>query len=142
MTPSAAAPDIPDLQGLGLAPLIEAAGARSGAGDVRGARDLYAAWIEANPTSPLLFVVLFNRSTLDGALGEMQAAADSLRRAIELNPDFLPAYINLGGMLEKAESAEAAVALWSSAVPGSFSPPASICRLLFWRPCLRWRRPC
>lgn len=116
MTALAAAPDSPDLQGLGLGQLIEAAGARSAAGDVRGAHDLYARWIEANPTSPLLFVVLFNCSTLDSALGDMQAAADSLRRAIEINPDFLPAYINLGGMLEKAESAEAAVALWSSAV--------------------------
>lgn len=116
MTPSAAAPDSPDLQGLGLAQLIEAAAARNGAGDVRGARDLYAAWIEANASSPLVFVVLFNKSTLDSALGDMQAAADSLRRAIAVNPDFLPAYINLGGMLEKAESAEAAVALWSSAV--------------------------
>ena len=116
MSPLDTAPEVPDMKGLGLAQLIEAAGGRSGAGDIRGARDLYAAWIEANPTSPFLFVVLFNRSTLDGALGEMNMAADSLRRAIELNPDFLPAYINLGGMLEKSDSAEAAVALWNSAV--------------------------
>ena len=43
----------------------------------------------------------FNCAVLEADVGELAVAADLLKTAIEANPDLLPAYINLGNVLER-----------------------------------------
>ena len=71
--------------------------ALSGAGEAALARQLYKVWINFNREHPQLYVVYFNCSALDSQAGDQAAAIDSLNNAIAHNPDFMPAYINLGG---------------------------------------------
>ena len=100
---------------LPLTALIDTASTLTGQGQGEAARQLYRAWISANPDNPLLYVALFNSSALEGQAGDTAAAADALRRAIAINGDFLPAYINLGGILERSGAADKAVELWTAA---------------------------
>lgn len=95
-----------------LTAMIDAAATLSGAGQIDPARKLYQAWIKANGEHPLRYVAYFNVSGLHTQLGDTAAAADALSKAIELNGDFIPAYINLGGLLEKSGAADRAVELW------------------------------
>ena len=83
---------------LGLTSLIHAAGELTQAGQPKLAQQLYKIWISFNREHPQLFVAQFNASVLASELGEPTVAADLLRDAILKNADFLPAYINLGGL--------------------------------------------
>jgi predicted O-linked N-acetylglucosamine transferase (SPINDLY family) len=100
--------------GLGLVELVNIAGNLSAAGQPALARQLYKIWINFNPDHPQLFVALFNGSAFDTQVGDNAAAADALSRAIALNPDFLPAYINLGGVLERNGEVDRALEMWRS----------------------------
>ncbi|WP_245651060.1 O-linked N-acetylglucosamine transferase, SPINDLY family protein [Paramagnetospirillum marisnigri] len=77
---------------------------------------LYEAWVRHNPDNPLLYAVLFNFGVVQMDAGELGPARDSLERAIALNPDFYPAYVNLGRVHERLGSAAAAVTQWSAMV--------------------------
>src|SRR5882762_8313548 len=101
---------------LPIGELIDAATSLSGAGEAALARQLYKVWINFNREHPQLYVAYFNSSALDSQVGDQAAAIESLNNAIALNPDFMPAYINLGGLLERSGTADRAVELWSSAV--------------------------
>lgn len=94
--------------------LVEAASRLSAGGQPDPARQLYRVWIKSNPNHPLLYVVLFNCSALDSALGDMAAATEALKSAISVNADFMPAYINLGGILERAGGPDRAIELWQT----------------------------
>ena len=72
----------------------------------------YKVWIRFNPEHPQLCVAHFNRAVLQAALGDNAGAAASLEAAIALNADFLPAYVNLGGIQERAGLHELAIATW------------------------------
>lgn len=74
----------------------------------------YKVWIKFNPDHPQLCVALFNRSVLQAALGDNVAAAASLEQAIQINPEFMPAYVNLGGLQERAGLQELAIATWEA----------------------------
>jgi len=74
----------------------------------------YKVWIRFNPDHPQLCVAHFNRSVLQAALGDNAAAAASLEAAIALNADFLPAYVNLGGLQERAGLHELAIVTWET----------------------------
>ncbi|ATC24052.1 N-acetylglucosamine transferase [Caulobacter vibrioides] len=74
----------------------------------------YKIWIKFNPDHPQLCVALFNRSVLQAALGDSVAAAASLEQAIQINPEFMPAYVNLGGLQERAGLQELAIATWEA----------------------------
>lgn len=74
----------------------------------------YKVWIRFNPDHPQLCVALFNRSILQAALGDNAGAVASLERAIAINPDFLPVYVNLGGLQERAGLQEPAIATWEA----------------------------
>src|ERR1044071_5434179 len=91
--------------------LIDAAGALTASGQPALARQLYQAWIAKNPDHPQLFVALFNCSGLDGQAGDPAAALESLKKSIALNADFIPAYINLGGFLERSGAPDRAIEL-------------------------------
>ena len=101
---------------LAIGELIDAAASLSELGEATLARQLYKVWINFTREHPQLYVVNFNCSALDSQAGDQAAAIESLNNAIAQNPDFMPAYINLGGILERSGSADRAVELWRSAV--------------------------
>jgi predicted O-linked N-acetylglucosamine transferase (SPINDLY family) len=101
---------------LPIGELIDAANSLSEAGETTLARQLYKVWINFNREHPQLYVVYFNSSGLDSQAGDQAAAIESLNNAITQNPDFMPAYINLGGIWERSGAADRAVELWRSAV--------------------------
>lgn len=80
--------------------------------DSDSARQLYQLWIAANPDHPLQFVALFNNAVLQDQCGRSADAEASLRRALEINPDFSAARINLGGVLERRGAAGDALLEW------------------------------
>ncbi|OYX95637.1 MAG: hypothetical protein B7Y78_04790 [Caulobacter sp. 35-67-4] len=102
-------------QGLSLGDLINAAGRYTDAGQSAMAEQVYKIWIQFNPDHPQLFIALFNCATLQSGIGGTEAAMANLERAIALNPDFLPAYINLGGLQERAGALEVAITTWNAA---------------------------
>jgi predicted O-linked N-acetylglucosamine transferase (SPINDLY family) len=83
------------------------------AGQAEQARQLYHLWIGLNPGHPLLYAAHFNQAVTLSAAGRPDLARDSLERAVELNPDFYPAYINLGGVNEALGAADSAVEAWN-----------------------------
>ena len=103
-------------EGLGLPDLINGAASLAGAGRRDLAEQLYRTWIGFNPEHPQLFIALFNCSGLQGEASDLTAAIASLERAIALNPDFLPAYINLGATLERAGAVDRALDQWRAAL--------------------------
>jgi predicted O-linked N-acetylglucosamine transferase (SPINDLY family) len=82
----------------------------SGTGDK--ASRLYAGWIAGNPENPQLYIAHFNHACLLSERGEAQAAMQSLKDCLAINPDFLPASINLGGLLERAGAVPQAIEQW------------------------------
>jgi predicted O-linked N-acetylglucosamine transferase (SPINDLY family) len=100
---------------LPIGELVETAIGLASQGEPKLARDLYRGWLAANPDNPQRFVAHFNCSALDSELGETDAAAKELNAAITVNPDFVPAYINLGGILERAGNVNSALEHWNMA---------------------------
>lgn len=78
------------------------------------ARQLYRVWARINPDDPLAKVAYFNCAVLDSEAGDFAQAEDALRRAIAIDPDFMPAYINLGSALERLGRADQAVMQWKA----------------------------
>src|SRR5258706_1866248 len=101
---------------LPIGELIDAASGLCRTGETTLARQLYKVWINFNREHPQLYVVYFNCSAVDGEAGDPAAAIEALKTAIALNPDFMPAYINLGGLLERSGAADRRVELGKSAV--------------------------
>ncbi len=73
---------------------------------------LYQSWIEACPDSPMLHAVLFNLGTLHLEDRRYQDAIAAFERAIERNPGFAPAYINLGNSYERSGNTRMAAEVW------------------------------
>ena len=85
-------------------------------GQANSVETLYAAWIQHNQDNPLLYAVLFNYSVTLSDSGKLDMARECLDRAIALNADFMPAYINLGRIYERQGNVGAAVVQWSAAL--------------------------
>jgi predicted O-linked N-acetylglucosamine transferase (SPINDLY family) len=100
---------------LPIGELIAAAAAIAATGQVGQARELYDIWIKANGDDPKMQVVLFNNSALAVEQGDDVSAERDLREALARDPNFLPAYINLGSVLERAGSIDGAIAQWREA---------------------------
>src|ERR1700733_8852964 len=79
-------------------------------------RALYTAWIDHHPNEPLLFAALFNYSVVLTDAGELTRARECLERVLSLNPDFMPALINLGRIHERLGVTGLAVRFWTSVV--------------------------
>jgi predicted O-linked N-acetylglucosamine transferase (SPINDLY family) len=101
---------------LPIAGLIDQANLLESGGRSDLAEQAYKTWIALNPNHPHLFVALFNCAALQANIGALDGAQASLGKALEINPDFWPAYINLGNVFEKAGALDRAVALWNTLV--------------------------
>ncbi|MDG2523497.1 N-acetylglucosamine transferase [Caulobacter segnis] len=101
---------------MSIAEVIGHAGALTSAGSVPMAEQLYRIWIAFNPDDPHAYVAYFNNSVLQQQIGDVPGAAVSLRKSIEINPDFLPGYINLGSVLERQGAVNEAVTFWQAAI--------------------------
>ncbi len=72
---------------------------------------LYRSWL-AHTTSPAAYAVLFNLAVCLSNAKDDTAAEAAYRCALELNPDFIEAWLNLGTLLERRGQFEDALALW------------------------------
>jgi predicted O-linked N-acetylglucosamine transferase (SPINDLY family) len=107
--------------GLALRELIEAAGVLNAAGRTDCSRELYKVWARLNPKDPQVHVALFNCAVLESDAGQLGPAAQLLEQAISGAPDFMPAYINLGGVQERSGAADRGIETWK-ALLGRLSP--------------------
>lgn len=98
--------------GLPLEGVIRAAQMLNDAPDE--ARQLYQVWATLNPAHPLVAVAHFNCSTLLDQAGDTAGAEAELRKALASNPDFAPARINIGGVLERRGQAGDAILEWQA----------------------------
>jgi tetratricopeptide (TPR) repeat protein len=94
---------------LSVSALIQKAETSKQAGDASRVVALYESWIRDNPDDPLLYAVLFNHGVALTEAGNLETARACLERALALNPEFMPAYINLGRVLEQLGQADQAV---------------------------------
>jgi predicted O-linked N-acetylglucosamine transferase (SPINDLY family) len=101
---------------LGVPDLIRSVDLLVKAGQTQAAAALYGTWVEQNSEHPLLYAVLFNYSVALTDAGQLEAARQALERAIALNPDFMPAYINLGRVHERQGNVGQALTQWSAAL--------------------------
>jgi len=87
-----------------------------GVGDWARCVVLYGAWIEGNPDHPLLHAVYFNYAVALKAFGQSALAANALACCLKSSPEFSPAYINLGRLLEDDGYVGEAVGQWLTLV--------------------------
>lgn len=100
--------------GLALPDVINGAGALAEQGHVSFAQQLYRAWVKVNPDHPQRYVALFNCAVLTSNAGDAMTAKDELVAAITADPEFLPAYVNLGGILDKLGARTPAIEQWNA----------------------------
>jgi predicted O-linked N-acetylglucosamine transferase (SPINDLY family) len=99
-----------------LGDLVRDASALTEQGESGLAEQLYKVWIGLNAGHAQAFVAHFNLSGLQSAAGDIAGAIASLEAAVASNPDFAPAYINLGGLLERTGELDRAMAQWTTVV--------------------------
>jgi predicted O-linked N-acetylglucosamine transferase (SPINDLY family) len=95
-----------------LAELVSSGAHLAAQGKGPEAEALYRSWITGNPAHPQLYIAHFNHACQLTALGREAEAIQSLAAALGLNPDFLPARINLGGLMERAGAPDQALRQW------------------------------
>jgi len=98
---------------MSLLDLIRSAETLKNSSQTEAVEPLYASWIQHNQDDPLFYAALFNYSVVLTDLGKLEAARSALERAIALNPDFMPAYINLGRIYERQGTVGLSVVQWS-----------------------------
>jgi len=96
---------------LDIIQLMSVAESLNGAGRRDRAIALYRLWLE-HSTSPLAYVACFNLGVILSADGQYPEAELIYRKALEQNPDFLHARLNLGNCLEHRGQKEEALAQW------------------------------
>lgn len=116
-TDALAAAMIPPMaQQLEVPDLIRAVEVLKASGQTQAVVALYAAWIAGHPTHPLLYAVLFNYAVTLSDNEQLEPARQVLEQAIAHNPDFMPAYINIGRVYERLGNVGLALAHWSAAL--------------------------
>jgi len=101
---------------LSVAELIRTTETLKQSGQANSVETLYATWVQHNQSNPLLYAVLFNYSVTLADAGKLAPARECLERAVALNPEFMPAYINLGRVYERLGMVSLAVVQWSVVV--------------------------
>ncbi|MBL8644788.1 MAG: hypothetical protein JNK21_12700 [Rhodospirillaceae bacterium] len=102
-------------QTLSAGELLQIAGQLTAAGETASLSQLYQAWIETHPSDPLLPAIHFNHAVILSASGKLAEARQALETAVQINPDFIPPYINLGNVLERLGASGDAVQIWYKA---------------------------
>jgi predicted O-linked N-acetylglucosamine transferase (SPINDLY family) len=106
-----------------LQQLMDLAQGLHAAGDAAAAASAYEAWIDTT-RQPLRHLACFNWGTLLSAQGDEAGAERAYRRALEIEPGFAPALLNLGHQMERRADPEGALATWRQVVEAS--PPAPL----------------
>jgi predicted O-linked N-acetylglucosamine transferase (SPINDLY family) len=99
-----------------LADAIDAAARLTQAGRPAEAQQVYQVWAKFNGEHPQRQVAYFNCAVIQSDSGDLAGAAQSLNTAIEIAPDFAPAYINLGGVLERGGQPQQGIDTWRTLV--------------------------
>jgi predicted O-linked N-acetylglucosamine transferase (SPINDLY family) len=99
---------------LSISDLIRTADTLKQSGAKDSVEALYGHWIEHNPEHPLLYAILFNYSVALTDADKLDAAQQCLERALVINPEFMPATINLGRILERKGRVGLAILQWSA----------------------------
>lgn len=106
----------PMAQQLEVPDLIRAVEVLKASGQTGAVVALYAAWLTGHPTHPLRYAVLFNYAVTLSDNEQLEPARQALEQAIAHNPDFMPAYINIGRVYERMGNVGLALAHWSAAL--------------------------
>jgi predicted O-linked N-acetylglucosamine transferase (SPINDLY family) len=101
---------------LPLSALVAAAEALVAAGRGAEAVQLYRVWLGFNAEHPDAYAARFNLGVAADALGARDLAEEALRGAVQARPDFLPAHLNLGSLLERKGDPAAALAAWAAVI--------------------------
>jgi len=101
---------------ISVADLIKTAEMLKSIGQNQQVENLYATWIQHNADNPLVYAVLFNYAVVLSDAGKVVPAKEALERALVVNAEFIPAYINLGRTYERLGNAALAVLQWSAAL--------------------------
>jgi predicted O-linked N-acetylglucosamine transferase (SPINDLY family) len=101
---------------LSVADLVRTAETLKASGQLGSVETLYATWTQHNQDHPLLSAVLFNYAVVLTDAGKLELARVCLERAVACNPEFMPAYINLGRIYERLGNVTLAVVQWSAAL--------------------------
>ena len=96
--------------------LIDVAGKLGATGEGHLIADLYRVWLQHNSDNPLAYAIYFNYGSLLSNTDRLAEAQHALSESIRVNPDFYPSYINLGSVLDKQGTPEAAVECWQTVV--------------------------
>jgi predicted O-linked N-acetylglucosamine transferase (SPINDLY family) len=80
-------------------------------GHAEHAITLYRSWLD-HTTSPAAYAVQFNFAVCLSDAKDDAAAEAAYRRALELNPDFIEAHLNLGTLIERRGQFEEALTQW------------------------------
>ncbi len=81
--------------------LLNAAGTLQAAGEMSAVSMLYKTWLEHNADNPVVYAIHFNHAVVLSNTGDLEGARHALSEAVRINPDFYPAYINYGHVLER-----------------------------------------
>ncbi len=101
---------------LSITALLERAAALQAAGQAAAAADLYGQWVQAHPNASGRQVACFNWGTVLSALGRDAEALQAYELALQIQPRFAPARLNLGHLMERRGEREAALAQWQQAM--------------------------
>ena len=97
---------------LSLGALIDATAALADAGDLVRSDTLFRTWLAHSGTHKQAYAARFNFAVTLAARGALRQAGDMLLAALEQKPDFFPAAVNLGSILDRAEDRVGAIAAW------------------------------
>ena len=106
-----------------LPELLDRAGALQAAGEAERAAALYDTWL-AHSSSPLRHVACFNWGALLSQLGRSAEAETAYTGALQAQPGFAPALLNLGHLCERRSDVEAALSHWQQVFDAT--PPPSL----------------
>ena len=109
---------------LSLAEVVDRASQLQAAGQLEQAVQLYETWI-AHTQAPLKQVACFNQGTLLSSLGRDADARRAYDLALTLAPNFAPALLNLGHLLERQGDAEGALKQWALVIEHTDPPTAA-----------------
>lgn len=109
---------------LPLAELVDRATQLQGAGRPDDAVQLYRTWL-AHSKGPLKQVACFNLGTILSSLGRDGEARQAYDQALALAPNFPPALLNLGHLLERQGDPEGALKRWAQVIEHTDPPTAA-----------------